>query len=204
MGFRRREFLARLGSEIVNQKIEEERGSSFAGRRHDIRTRLAMPSSFSHSPEHEGTEARRFPPLMSQNPFAKPEKPKSPESKPPKPVVNLEDPAAKTTKLIVTTAVGDERSRLRTAADKRTIVKEGASFSVAGINGTLSSVESHFILVHRWKKRGMELARHCRHAEDRRRTGEGCRLRFKGPTADRRARPGESTQAAETKSAPTA
>ncbi|MGE3315559.1 MAG: hypothetical protein AB7O26_10625 [Planctomycetaceae bacterium] len=148
------EFLARIGTEIVNvQKVEEGTWTVVRGADGTNASAHAQGDAVELFPIHPSMKERKledFRALISQNPFAKPEKPKPPETKPPeKPVVNLEDPAAKSTKLIATTALGNDRqvAFYEQPSDKRTIVKEGSSFSVAGINGTLSSVDSNFILV---------------------------------------------------------
>lgn len=152
------EFFARLGSEIVTvQEIKDD--SWTVARAADGTTasehpKGAMVELLPVHPEMKDRKLEDIRALASQNPFAKPEKPKPPESPPrreePKPVVNLEDPAAKTTKLISVTARGDEWQVCfydPAPADKKTIVKEGSSFSVAGIDGTLAAVHTGYVLM---------------------------------------------------------
>ncbi len=150
------EFLVRAGSELLRVQSTADttwtvlRGvdgtTAAAHKQGDVIELLPL------LPEWKDRKLEDFRALTSQNPFAKPEKPKPPETpkkEEPKPVVKLDDPAMKTTKFVGATVLNDEPRIcfLDPAGDKRTYVKIGENFAVAGIKGTLVEVHSNHILV---------------------------------------------------------
>jgi len=151
------EFHVRAGSELlIVQSTEENAWTVVRGVDGTTASSHAQGTAVELVPIFSGMKDRKFEDLAQvskNNPFAKPEKPRPPDPPPkreePKKEVALDDPAAKTTKLIGLTALNNDRQACLydATADKRTIVKEGQKFDVAKIRGTVVTIDPKFIVV---------------------------------------------------------